>query len=157
MLKKAVMLIGSLFVGIQVAPYGRNHANPPARQEPKWDRQETRQLAKRACFDCHSNETKWPWYAGIAPFSWLTQNHVAEGRRKLNLSEWDRPQKEAKDVVKTIQKGEMPLSSYLLAHPDARLQPAEKETLIAGLRATIKAQSAANPSERHEEEEEEEK
>lgn len=154
MSKKVVVLIGLLFVGIQVAPYGRDHANPPARQEPKWDRQETRQLAKRACFDCHSNETEWPWYTAIAPFSWLTQNHVTEGRRKLNLSEWDRLQKEAKDVAKTIQKGEMPLQSYLIAHPDARLQPGEKEILIAGLRATIKAQSAASGGERHEEEEE---
>ncbi len=154
MFKKVIVVVGALFAVIQLAPYGRNHANPPVRQEPNWDRPETRVLAKRACFDCHSNETEWPWYAGIAPFSWITQSHVTEGRRKLNLSEWDRAQKEAKDVAGAMQKGEMPIQSYLLAHPDARLQPVEKETLMAGLRATIKPQSAPDRSERREEEDE---
>ncbi len=76
-----------------------------------------------------------------------------EGRRKLNLSEWDRPQKEAKDAVKAIEKGEMPLRSYVLARPEARLQPAERERLIAGLRAMLDGQNAANPREKHDEEE----
>ena len=149
-IKIAVVLFGALGLGIQLVPYGRNHANPPIRQEPTWDRPETRQLAQRACFDCHSNETKWPWYASVAPVSWFTQRHVDSGRRKLNLSEWDLPQKEAKDTVKVVQKGEMPLGSYTLAHPQARLQPAEQQLLMAGFKATLQGQSGTSRA-RHDE------
>lgn len=150
-----VALLGVLGFGIQLVPYGRNHTNPPVRQEPQWDRPETRQLAQRACFDCHSNETKWPWYASVAPVSWFTQRHVDKGRRKLNFSEWDLPQKEAKDAIKTVQKGEMPLRSYTLAHPEARLQPAERELLMSGLKATLQGQSGTSRARHHEDDERE--
>jgi hypothetical protein len=76
--------------------------------EPRWDGPATRALAVRACYDCHSNETVWPWYSHVAPVSWLTQRDVAEGRRKLNFSEWDRGQKEARESGKTVRKGTMP-------------------------------------------------
>ena len=59
-------------VVMQLVPYGRDHSNPPVTAEPNWDSPETRALFKRACFDCHSNETVWPWYAYVAPFSWWT-------------------------------------------------------------------------------------
>ena len=62
--------------------------NPPVKAEPAWDSAETRALAKRACFDCHSNETVWPIYSRVAPVSWLVTRHVVEGREKLNFSEW---------------------------------------------------------------------
>jgi hypothetical protein len=51
---------------IQLIPYGHNHTNPPVNAEPNWDSPETRTLAQRACFDCHSNETRWPWHSNIA-------------------------------------------------------------------------------------------
>ncbi len=127
-----------LFVAIQIIPYGRNHSNPTIRQEPKWDRLETRLMARHACMDCHSNQTLWPWYSSIAPISWLIQRDVDEGRRELNLSEWDRPQKEAAASARLIRSGEMPPRSYLFAHPDARLQPAETEALAIGLENTLK-------------------
>ena len=69
---------------------------------------QTRALAQRACFDCHSNETKWPWYSTIAPVSWLVQRDVEEGRRGLNFSEWGRPHKEANEAASSVEKGEMP-------------------------------------------------
>jgi hypothetical protein len=77
-------LIGAviLLVGIQVIPYGRSHTNPPVTGEPAWDSPKTRELAVRACYDCHSNQTVWPWYSHIAPISWLVQQDVDEGRRK---------------------------------------------------------------------------
>jgi hypothetical protein len=81
-----------LFALAQAVPYGRNHENPPVQAEPIWDSPRTRQLAKRACFDCHSNETTWPWYTNFAPFSWLAYNDVTGGRSALNFSEWNRPQ-----------------------------------------------------------------
>jgi hypothetical protein len=122
---------------IQLVPYGRNHTNPPQRVEPAWNSPETRALAERACFDCHSNQTNWPWYANFAPVSWRLQRHVDEGRRKLNFSMFHQPQKEAHESAKTVRKGEMPPRDYLLAHPEARLSGAEKQTLINGLAATL--------------------
>ena len=77
-----------LMAFIQLIPFGRAHANPPVLQEPNWDSPQTRDLASRACFDCHSNETTWPWYSNVAPVSWLVQRDVDEGREKLNFSEW---------------------------------------------------------------------
>jgi hypothetical protein len=79
-----VTIMGTLIV-IQVIPYGRDHTNPPVIEEPVWDSAQTRDLAVRACFDCHSNETVWPWYSNVAPLSWLVQSDVEEGRETLNL------------------------------------------------------------------------
>jgi cytochrome c551/c552 len=131
-----IALIVTLVV-LQLVPYGRRHTNPPARVEPPWDAPATRILAVRACYDCHSNETVWPWYSDVAPVSWLAQRDVDEGRRKLNFSEWDRPQKEARESAKTVRKGEMPPWFYILIHPDARLTAAETQALVAGLGATL--------------------
>lgn len=132
-LGRVAIVVGVVLVEIQFVPYGRNHSNPPIRQEPAWNSAETRALAKRACFDCHSNETQYPWYTSVAPISWLTERDTMEGRAKLNFSEWDRPQKEAGDAAEELQKGEMPLWFYTPVHPDARLSAAERATLIAGL------------------------
>ena len=79
-----------LLVVIQLVPYGRNHSNPPVTQEVKWDSSRTRELAVGACYDCHSNETVWPWYSNVAPVSWLVYADVKSGRETLNFSEWDR-------------------------------------------------------------------
>ena len=81
-----------VLLAIQLVPYGRGHRNPALRSEPPWDSPATRELARQACFDCHSNETQWPAYASIAPASWLVQHDVDEGRAALNFSEWQRPQ-----------------------------------------------------------------
>lgn len=149
-LRRAAIAVTALFVIIQLIPYGRNHTNPSSRVEPQWDSAETRALAKRACFDCHSNETNWPWYSNVAPISWLVQNDVNEGRSKLNFSEWDRPQKEADEAAEQIQKGEMPLWFYLPLHASARLSAAEKQMLIRGLQATI-GDNERNAGEKNEE------
>ena len=127
----------AVFVLSQLVPYGRSHSNPSKRVEPAWNHPATRELAVRACYDCHSNETVWPWYSHVAPVSWLVQHDVDEGRHGLNFSEFDRPQKEAHEAAEMVQKGEMPLWYYLPSHPAARLSDAEKSTLIAGLQATL--------------------
>ena len=132
----AVSLVGALVVA-QVIPYGRNHENPPVAAEPSWDHPSTRALAARACFDCHSNETRWPWYSYVAPTSWLVQSHVNEGRRVLNFSQWNARYKEAHEASETVREGTMPPRSYLLLHPEARLQPAESNALARGLDATL--------------------
>ncbi|MCA8913433.1 MAG: heme-binding domain-containing protein [Planctomycetes bacterium] len=133
------LLLGAIGLAalIQLVPYGRSHDNPPVTAEPQWDSPETQALVKRACYDCHSNETKWPWYSNVAPVSWLVQNDVNEGREHLNFSEWDRRQKHADDAAEEVRDGEMPLWVYLPAHPEARLTDAEKQQLITGLEATF--------------------
>ena len=77
-----------VFALIQAVPYGRSHKNGPITGEPKWSSPETRELMVRACFGCHSNEVKYPSYANVAPISWAVQNHVDEGRSKVNYSEF---------------------------------------------------------------------
>ena len=124
-------------VAIQLVPYGRAHTNPPVTQEPRWDRPETRGLAVRACFDCHSNQTVWRWYSHVAPVSWLVQRDVDEGRRELNYSEWDRGQREAHESAKTVRKGEMPPWFYAIPGTSADLSADERAALIAGLEATF--------------------
>ena len=124
-------------LAIQVVPYGRRHTNPPVSREPQWDRPETRALVARACFDCHSNETAWPWYSHVAPVSWLLQRDVEKGRRALNYSEWDRGQREARESAKTVRSGEMPPWFYAWPTTNAFLTPAERAALIAGLEATF--------------------
>lgn len=125
------------FVALQLIPV--NRTNPPVVREIQWDSPETRALAARACFDCHSNETKFPWYASIAPPSLLMGNHITEGRDNMNFSDWDNYYLEYDEIEEQIVEGEMPPGSYLLMHPEARLSDAEKQQLLAGLRATIAA------------------
>lgn len=137
-MKWSVVGLIVLFVLIQLVPYGRAHTNPPVRQELAWDSAQTRELAARACFDCHSNETRWPWYSNVAPVSWLVQRDVDAGRTKLNFSEWGRRQKEAEESVKTVRKGEMPPWYY----PWARLSAEERQALIRGLTTSVGGEDA---------------
>lgn len=131
-----LVLIGA-FVLIQLVPYGRDHANPPVVQEPAWDSQGTQSMARRACFDCHSNETTWPWYTNVAPASWLVARDVEEGREKLNFSEWNRAFEEADEAGEVVRNGEMPPAQYTLVHRDARLSDTDRELLAAGLERTL--------------------
>jgi hypothetical protein len=119
---------------IQVIPYGHNHTNPPVIQEPNWNSPQTREIAKRACFDCHSNETVWPWYSNIAPISWLVTHDVEGGREHLNFSEWNRSnQASPAEIQRQVESRKMPPTTYLLEHPEARLTDQEVQLLIDGL------------------------
>jgi mono/diheme cytochrome c family protein len=122
---------------IQAVPYGRDHTNPPVVAEPAWDSARTRELAAVACFDCHSNETRWPWYSNVAPLSWSIQSEVDGGRDELNYSEFDPAEDHFAESAKSVRDGEMPPGKYLLLHPDARLSSAEEQELIGGLVATF--------------------
>ena len=140
-MKKTIIitLVGLLvlFLLIQFIPYGRQHTNPPVVQEPNWDSPQTRELAQRACFDCHSNETIWTWYSNVAPVSWLVQRDVNEGRQRLNFSDWGRV-REMDDIPRVVQNGQMPMPIFLIMHPEARLTQAEKDAFVSGLQATIR-------------------
>ena len=91
-------------------------------------------LLRKACFDCHSNESVWPWYSRVAPVSWLVWSDVTEGRDHLNFSEWPsepaKQRKHLKRIRDEIQGGDMPLWFYLPLHSAARLSSAEKRTIV---------------------------
>ncbi|HEY63092.1 MAG TPA: heme-binding domain-containing protein [Caldilineae bacterium] len=133
-----VLVILLLCLIIQVIPYGRRHSNPSVLAEPNWDSPRTRELFFRACADCHSNETVWPWYSNIAPVSWLIQRDVEEGRAAFNVSEWGRPgENEGEEAAEAVREGSMPPALYVLLHPRARLSASEKDEFVRGLIATF--------------------
>jgi heme-binding protein len=138
-MKRAIailFLVGVVgLLAIQLVPYGRDHTNPAVVTEPPWDSPATRATAVIACFDCHSNQTVWPWYSNIAPMSWLVQRDVDEGRQHLNFSTWIAGQGAA--APGKVSSGQMPPFQYLLAHPEARLSEADKAAFIDGLVATF--------------------
>jgi len=128
---------------IQLIPYGRTHTNPPEMKEPPWNAPATRELIHRACFDCHSNQTTWPWYSNIAPMSWLVQRDVNGGRSHLNFTEWDRLQSHAKDVAEEVTKGDMPPWFYVPMHSMAKLSSTEKQSLVDGAKKSLGPQSSS--------------
>ena len=131
--KWGLLGLAGVLLAIQLVPYGGNHTNPPVVAEPVWDSEETRDLTVKACFDCHRNESVWPWYSNIAPISWSIQHHVDDGRAVLNFSEWNRPQ-EGDESAETVREGSMPPQQYLLTH---RLTDDELNALAVGLAATL--------------------
>jgi hypothetical protein len=137
-MRKIISIPIMLFIGIQFIPYGKNHTNPEVIAEPTWDSLQTKYVFMKACGDCHSHETTWTWYSNIAPISWAIAHHVEEGREHFNVSMWDKQKKNHGDEAsKEVEEGEMPLQSYLLAHPEADLSKEEKEQFILGLKRTF--------------------
>lgn len=91
-------------------------------------------LLRAACYDCHSNETKYPWYVNITPVNWWLQQHVNEGREEFHMSAWGGhkakwQRHKAEEAVELVKKGEMPLDSYTWGHPEARLSDAQRVAL----------------------------
>lgn len=155
----AVSLTVLGFVLIQLVPYGRDHTNPPVIAEPQWNSADTRVAFMQSCGDCHSNQTDWRWYTNIAPGSWLVQHDVAEGREKLNVSEWGTEGQgdEVEHAAEVIVNGEMPPRAYLLLHPEAKLDGVARQTLIDGIVASFGPQElershGGNDGEREEDE-----
>lgn len=118
-------------IGIQFIPVEKT--NPPVTADLNAP-MEVKTILQQSCYDCHSNETKWPWYSKVAPVSWLLSNHVTEGREHLNFSDWEKlfPSKQRKlkeEIWEEIEKDEMPLSNYTLLHPSAKLDLMKKQTI----------------------------
>jgi hypothetical protein len=132
-----------VIAALQLVPYGRDHAVPPDGQLARFDSPQTEALVKKACFDCHSNRTRWPWYSSLAPVSWRIQSHVNEGREALNFTALATASKDGAEAAgeagETVGKGEMPPRDYLLLHPEARLSAADRQALVRGLDATFAA------------------
>lgn len=118
-------------IGIQFVPVERS--NPPVETEVPAP-PAVREVLVRSCFDCHSNQTVWPWYSRVAPISWLVAQDVQEGREHLNFSTWNRfdekrKQRKMHEIWEKVSEGEMPLWYYLPAHPDARLSDQDRALL----------------------------
>ncbi len=125
-----LILVVVIFLS-QFVPVKRD--NPPVIAEINLS-SEVMPILKRACYDCHSNKSVWPWYSYIAPISWVIAYDVKEGREELNFSNWmtldQRKQtKMVKEVWKEVKEGEMPPWLYRLAHVEARLTPGDISTL----------------------------
>lgn len=127
-----------LLLALTVLPW-LIQTNPPVVAEPPWDSLQTRELAERACLECHRNSTKWPLYSRLPLVSLLITKDVLQGRQHLNLSEWGaanasgRERRSAQQIARQVSSGEMPPALYLPLHPEANLSPAEKQQLIDGL------------------------
>jgi hypothetical protein len=132
-----------LLLCVATVPFLLLENNPPVRQEPPWDSPQTRALAQRACFDCHSNQTIWPLYDRVPPGSWLALFDTLRGRRHLNFSEWGTTRiggergEGVEDVSRAIQDGSMPPGTYTMMHGGAVLNPQEQQQLIEGLQKTL--------------------
>ncbi|NTV02187.1 MAG: heme-binding domain-containing protein [Chlorobiaceae bacterium] len=147
---KAIAGTAAVLLLIQLVPFGKDHTNPPATGTPKWDSPRTLELFNRACKDCHSNETVWPWYSNVAPVSWLTALDVKIGRKKFNVSEWGREGvNKGDEAAEETREGKMPPWFYLPAHPEAKLTPSEKDELAKGLAATFGEEKKVGAKEAH--------
>ncbi|HYO88449.1 MAG TPA: heme-binding domain-containing protein [Candidatus Limnocylindrales bacterium] len=122
----ALVLVGSVAVA---------HSNPEVTHTIAWDSPQTEQLVRAACFDCHSNETVWPWYSYVAPMAFLVSHDVDEGRAEMNLSTGRGV--EGDEMVEQIRRGLMPPQSYVVLHPSAGLTDAQKTQIIDGITATF--------------------
>jgi hypothetical protein len=88
-----------------------------------------------SCYDCHSNNTQYPWYNKVQPVAWLLEEHIKEGKAELNFNEWDslsnrRKKSKLRSIIKQIESGEMPMDSYTIIHRDATFSETEKQEII---------------------------
>ena len=132
-LRVALVLLFVALAAIQFVPVVRSNPSVTAElQAPP----EVAAVLRRACYDCHSNETVWPWYSYVAPVSWLVAHDVEEGRHSLNFSTWGegsakRQAHEREEVWEMVESGEMPLWFYVPLHPEAKLADADRAVLRA--------------------------
>ena len=146
--KKILIALLGVFIIIQFIKPVKNQSNAVTPDDIFANFQSensTKQLIRTACYDCHSNNTVYPWYAEIQPLAWWLADHVKEGKSELNFSEFAsyKPKKadhKLEEVIEMIQEGEMPLKSYTLIHDNAKLSDGQKKAIITwaeGLRSQI--------------------
>ena len=121
--KQFLLLLLVIFLGIQFIPVERT--NPPA-EARAFAPQPVADLLRRSCYDCHSNETVWPWYGKVAPFSWAFAYDVNKGREKLNFSNWNNLTMDERDrlrleIWQKVKFGDMPPALYVFGHQEARV------------------------------------
>jgi len=134
-MKKILLWIVGVFIVMQLVPVDRTNKPVDKKQNfvdvlqpPK----QVQEILKNACYDCHSNEVKYPKYAYVAPISWSIKHHINEGRERVNFSEWTSYNAEQKDhilddVIESVQNKEMPLKGYIPMHSEANLTDAQRK------------------------------
>jgi hypothetical protein len=137
LLRWIVIVLAGLFVVMQLIRPART--NPPVDESRTISAHtqltpEAAAILNRSCNDCHSNQTRWPWYTNVAPVSWFVINHVNDGRRQMNFSDWaqyDRSEQEnyLKKICREVKSGDMPIHSYLWLHGDAKLSSEDVKVL----------------------------
>lgn len=130
-LKITLIVLVVLFVVIQFIPIA--HTNPPVRADLNAP-PDVKAVITKGCYDCHSNQTTWPWYVHVAPVSWLLWSDVNEGRQNMNFSEWGLypPATQAKFMRRSwreVSGGDMPPWYYRMMHPPSRLTDADKAVI----------------------------
>ncbi|WP_299432420.1 heme-binding domain-containing protein [uncultured Maribacter sp.] len=139
LLKKNAIILLVAFVAIQFFRPSQNtsHGNHAklfiSETNPS---QDVKVLLEQTCYDCHSNNTNYPWYNNVAPVSFWMANHVKDGKKHLNFSEWESYSTKKKDhkleeVIETLEEGKMPLKEYTWTHEKAKLTEKEKKLVIA--------------------------
>jgi hypothetical protein len=127
-----VVAILAALILIQIVPAGQRE-NPPVTGEIEAP-SEVLEVLRRACYDCHSNQTRWPWYSRVAPVSWMISRDVRAGRFQINFSTWQEVPAQYRilyrmEIVKQVEAETMPLPKYLWLHRDARLDPGDIDLL----------------------------
>ncbi|MFN0101900.1 MAG: heme-binding domain-containing protein [Bryobacteraceae bacterium] len=151
MKKKLLLAVAAVFVIIQFFPPAPAKTNPPVDPARTFASvmkppPQVQNILRRACADCHSNETRWPWYADVAPISWPVRNHVIDGRKHLNFSEWLKPGEttfsgwsDLEDICKVLRDKSMPLLGYDWMHSQATLSGADRQTVCAWVDTALAA------------------
>ena len=157
-LKNILIVLVVLIVVAQLVPVTRD--NPPVQADFN-DNAAVKLVLKKSCYDCHSNESVWPWYSNIAPVSWLVASDVHEARQKLNFSNWGlmtaaRLKHAPDNMWDEVNEGGMPLPQYLLIHTDAKLTDADKAVIRAWAEGTAPAGTTGDTTKPVEPEEESE-
>jgi len=124
---KCLVGIGCVFLALQFVPIDRQ--NPPVETEIPAP-EKVQEVLQRACYDCHSNESSWPWYGYVAPFSWLVAYDIEEGREHMYFSRWNgydavEQWVMVEEIWEEVEEGEMPPFFYTPLHPEARLNAAD--------------------------------
>jgi len=132
MIRTVVVALAAVLLGVQFVPVDRG--NPPVLHDVDAP-PAVAAVLRAACYDCHSRETRWPWYSRVAPVSWFVAHHVEEGRGELDFSDWPAVDFTAqddllRDIAEEVGAGKMPLASYRWGHPEARLTAAQRETVV---------------------------
>ncbi|MDH7460690.1 heme-binding domain-containing protein [Chitinophagaceae bacterium 26-R-25] len=139
MKKKIIIAVVTVLIVIQFFRPQKNVSSVPQKNAieqhynvPK----NVRSVLQPACYDCHSNNTEYPWYNNVQPVEWWLASHINDGKRHLNFDEFnlyplDKKKKKLSQIKETIEKGEMPLSSYTLIHTDARLSEEQKKIILS--------------------------
>ncbi len=145
MKRKILLAVVAILVVIQVFQIDKtNPAADPAKdfialEQPP---QEVANLLKDACYDCHSNDSEYPWYTNIQPVGWWIKRHINEARKELNYAVWADYQAKRKahkfeEMVDEVEKGKMPLKSFTLMHPEAKLTDAQRQAMVAWFRSKM--------------------